>query len=221
MVQPLRDPAAPPAPEVHPGGGPQAAPPGRRGRARVDRSVDAALLTGFASGDPVGATTFVRRFQGNVYGLALSVTHDPALAEDVAQEAFVRAWRAAATYDVRRASVATWLLTITRNTAIDAVRARRATPITPLMLEDLVHETLSPGGNPADTAADRLDSVRALQRLAAGHPEQARAVVLAVLGGRTAVEVSEHENIPVGTAKTRIRSGLMRLRAAMQEDAER
>jgi RNA polymerase sigma factor (sigma-70 family) len=224
--------AAPPAPRAHGAGAARPSPtgrqghpgwqghPGRQGRPRADRSADAALLAGFAEGDPAGATTFVRRFQGNVYGLALSVTHDPALAEDVAQEAFVRAWRAAGTYDVRRASVATWLLTITRNAAIDAVRARRVTPISPLMLEDLVQETLSVG-NPADTAVDRLDSARALEALAALHPEQARAVALAVLGGRTAAEVGEHENIPLGTAKTRIRTGLMRLRAAMQEDAGR
>jgi RNA polymerase sigma factor (sigma-70 family) len=187
---------------------------------RADRAADAALVAGLGLGDPPASTAFVRRFQGKVYGLALSITRDPATAEDVAQEAFVRAWRAGATYDVRRASVTTWLLTITRNTAIDAVRARRATPITPLMLEDLLQDTMS-GTSPADTTPDRLDSARALERLAAHHPEQARAVVLAVLGGRTAAEVSEHENIPLGTAKTRIRTGLMRLREALRDNPGR
>ena len=60
--------------------------------------------------------------------MALSVTHDPSLADDVAQEAFLRAWRSAATYDGLRGSVSAWLLTITRNAAIDAVRARRLVP---------------------------------------------------------------------------------------------
>jgi RNA polymerase sigma-70 factor (ECF subfamily) len=171
-----------------------------------------------AVGDPPAATAFVRRFQGNVYGLALSITRDRALAEDVAQDAFLRAWRAAATYDPGRAAVTTWLLTITRNTAIDAVRARRTTPTAPEVLEGVLQETLA-GSDPAEAAAHRLDTARALRHLAALHPSQARAVVLAVVGGCTAVEVSEHESIPLGTAKTRIRTGLMRLRESMREDA--
>ncbi|MDQ4084696.1 MAG: sigma-70 family RNA polymerase sigma factor [Actinomycetota bacterium] len=185
---------------------------------RADRAADAALVAGLAVGDPPAATAFVRRFQGNVFGLALSITRDPALAEDVSQEAFLRAWRAASTYDPGRASVMTWLLTITRNTAIDAVRARRSTPTSPELLEAVLQDTFT-GNDPADIAMHRLDSARALQHLAALHPTQARAVVLAVVGGCTAVEVSEHERIPLGTAKTRIRTGLMRLRTAMQEES--
>jgi RNA polymerase sigma factor (sigma-70 family) len=185
---------------------------------RADRAADAALVAGLAVGDPPAATAFVRRFQGKVFGLALSITRDPALAEDVSQEAFVRAWRSGSTYDPGRASVTTWLLTITRNTAIDAVRARRTTPASPELLEDVLQETFA-GSDPADAAIHRLDSARALQHLAALHPSQARAVVLAVVGGCTAVEVSEHESIPLGTAKTRIRTGLMRLRTAMQEES--
>lgn len=184
---------------------------------RTDRTADAALVAGLSLGDPPAATAFVRRFQGNVFGLALSITRDPALAEDVAQEAFVRAWRAAATYDPRRAAVTTWLLTITRNAAIDAVRARRNHPTSPQLLEDLVQDTMA-GSDTEETAIHRVESTRALQHLATLHPSQARAVVLAVVGGCTAVEVSEHEQIPLGTAKTRIRTGLMRLRATMQEE---
>ena len=185
---------------------------------RADRAADAALVAGLALGDPPAATAFVRRFQGNVYGLALSITREPATAEDVSQEAFVRAWRAASTYDPGRASVTTWLLTITRNTAIDAVRARRNSPISPQLLEDVVQDTMS-GSDTAETALHKVESTRALRHLAALQPAQARAVVLAVIGGCTAAEVSEHEHIPLGTAKTRIRTGLMRLRTAMQEES--
>ncbi len=65
-------------------------------------AADDALLAGFGMGDPEAATAFVRRHQARVFGLARSIVGDPALAEDVAQEAFVRAWRHAAAYDARR-----------------------------------------------------------------------------------------------------------------------
>ncbi|MCK0112819.1 sigma-70 family RNA polymerase sigma factor [Ornithinimicrobium sp. F0845] len=180
---------------------------------RADRAADASLLAGLALADPQAADAFVRRFQGAVFGLALSITRDPGLAEDVSQEVFVKAWRAADSYDIRRASVLTWLLTITRNTAIDAVRARRPVPTDGEFLDQLVEDTL---GSPdlAETTAHRLETERAVQRLHQLSPSQARAVVLAVVGGCTAREVSEREQIPLGTAKTRIRDGLQRLRAA-------
>ena len=78
-----------------------------------------------AAGDADAASAFVGRFQRRVYGLALTITGEARTAEDVAQEALLRAWRHAAAYDPRRGSVATWLLTITRNVAIDMVRVRR------------------------------------------------------------------------------------------------
>jgi RNA polymerase sigma-70 factor (ECF subfamily) len=162
----------------------------------------------------------VRRFQDAVYGLAVSVTRDRALAEDVSQEVFVRAWRAAGNYDPRRASALTWLLTITRNAAIDAVRARRPTPVLAETLERLLDVTLRCDDEADSTegpALLALESERALAHLRALPPEQARAVALAVLGGCTAAEVGRHEDIPLGTAKSRIRAGLRRLRDTLKE----
>lgn len=183
---------------------------------RADRASDAALVAGVAVGDQTAVTAFVRRFQSAVFGLAVSITRDAAVAEDVAQEVFVRAWRAAAGYDTRRGSVLTWLLTITRNAAIDVVRARRATPIDGDVLEQIINDTVQ-GPDPAESALRRVESDKAVERLRALAPEQARAVVLAVVAGCTAAEVSEQEGIPLGTAKTRIRSGLRRLRAGMEQ----
>lgn len=180
----------------------------------ADRAGDAALVAGLALDDQLAAITFVRRFQARVYGLAVSITRDPGMAQDVAQEAFVRAWRAAGSYDARRASVLTWLLTITRNAAIDAVRAKRPTPTDSHLLEELVTATMHAPSAEDDVVrqAERDDAVEHLRSLPT---EQARAVVLAVIGGRTAAEVSEHEGIPLGTAKTRIRTGLRRVRESM------
>src|SRR5690606_9101368 len=97
---------------------------------RADRADDAALLAGLALGDAAVSAAFVRRFQGAVYGLAVSITRDPRAAEDVSQEVFLRVWRAADTYDVRRASVLTWILTTPatpRSTPSGPAAARRPT----------------------------------------------------------------------------------------------
>lgn len=185
---------------------------------RADRAADAALLAGLALNDADVSAAFVRRFQSAVYGMAVSITRDAALAEDVAQEVFVKAWKAAGGYDVRRASVLTWLLTITRNAAIDAVRARRSRPTDDDLLGQLIDDTLASEPDLQESALHRIETEQAVRRLHALAPEQARAVVLAVLGGCTGAEVAAREGIPLGTAKTRIRAGLHRLRELMEAD---
>ena len=175
---------------------------------------DDTLLASFALGDPDAAAAFIRRYQGRIYGLARSMVGDPALAEDVAQEAFLRAWRHAPAYDPRRGSVHTWLLVITRNLAIDAMRMRRAQPVDPAALGDLDVEA-GPHGSPEALAEVSAD-VRAVRVALAELPvEQRQALVLAALCGRTAKEISEIEAIPLGTAKTRIRTGLLKVRSSM------
>src|SRR3954463_11423637 len=104
---------------------------------RTDELSDESLLAGLGAGDRRAAAAFVRRFERRVYGLALTVVGDRVLAEDVAQGALTRAWRHAQAYDPRRGSVATWLLTITRNLAVDAVRLRRADPRAPADVAEL------------------------------------------------------------------------------------
>lgn len=174
---------------------------------------DDTLLAGFALGDADAAAAFIRRYQGRVYGLARSMVTDASLAEDVAQEAFVRAWRHAPAYDSRRGSVHTWLLVITRNLAIDAMRMRRAQPVDPSVFGELDEATNDASPERLAEAHDEVREVR--QALAGLPPEQRRALVLAALCGRTAKEISESEQIPLGTAKTRIRTGLLKVRSAM------
>jgi len=178
---------------------------------------DEALLAGLTFGDPEAGRAFVQRFQGRVYGLAVGVLRDPVLAEDIAQEAFLRAWRHGATYDPRRGTVAAWLLRITRNLAIDALRLRRAEVMDP----DVLAAVAPPGDDSVEEAAlisTGADEVRqALRRLP---EEQARALMLAAFYGRTAEEISRSEAIPLGTAKTRIRLGLRRIRALLTTPAE-
>ncbi len=163
-----------------------------------------------AAGDARAAAAFVRRDQSRVFGLALTIVGIPAVAEEVAQEAFVRAWRFAGGYDPRRGGVAGWLLAIARNVAIDAVRLARDQPYDPEVLVRMLDRT---GDEPPDHLAE-TEPVRAA--LDALPREQRVAVVLACVYGLTAREIAQREGIPLGTAKTRIRLGLARLRDQLE-----
>ena len=179
---------------------------------------DDAVLAGLAASDPVAARVFVTRFSPRAYGLALQLVGDRVVAEDVAQEALLRAWRHAASFDARRGTVATWVLSIVRHLAIDTLRMRRSEPVDPTRLEPLI-TSFGPTDAPA-VAAELDDDARRLRVELAGLPvEQRRAVVLAAYGGLSASEVATAEQIPLGTAKTRIRAGLRRLRTAYLQDA--
>ena len=158
---------------------------------------------------------FVRRFQRRVFGLALTILGDTGAAEDVAQEVFIRAWRHAQAYDPRRGAVATWLLTITRNLAIDALRLHRPTPTEPDSLAGFADASLERGPAESALSAEEGRGVRAALGLLP--VDQRRALVLSAFHGRTAREVGEIEGIPLGTAKTRIRAGMGKLRTSLAD----
>lgn len=178
----------------------------------VGRLPDEALLSGLATGDPELAVSFVRRFQHRVFGVAVAVTGDPQLAEDISQQTFERAWRHAQIYDSRRGSVTTWLTTIAHNLAIDAVRSRRQEPVAPEDLDailDVVSDTPERHAL-ADEASSRLRAaVAELPR------EQGRALVMAGIYGMTAQQIADWEHIPLGTAKTRVRTAMGKLRTTL------
>jgi len=174
---------------------------------------DETLVAGLAAGDRDAASAFVQRFQRRVFGLARTIVPDDRAAEDIAQEAFVRAWKHAGAYDARRGSVVGWLLTITRNLAIDAVRVRRPLSFDPAAL--LGYDRAGAERGPVEHVEQADDRMRLRAALARLPEEQCRAVVLAGVLGYTAREVGEIEDIPLGTAKTRIRTALLRLRAAL------
>jgi RNA polymerase sigma-70 factor (ECF subfamily) len=175
----------------------------------VERMDDQALLAGYADGVPDVAVAFVRRFQGHVYGVALAIVGEPSLAEDVAQLALERAWRGAERYDAGKAAVKTWLTAITRNVAIDSLRTRRPAPLDPA---DMIRLLGPAEEDPQEHAvsADRASALRLAIR--ALPPEQGRALVMAGMYSMTAEEISIAEGIPLGTAKTRIRAAMRKLR---------
>lgn len=179
---------------------------------------DESLLAGLASSDPDGSAAFVRRFQGRVYGLAMTIVGDPSMAEEVAQESFMRAWRHAAAFDPSRGRVITWVLAITRNVAVDALRMRRQVPVDPDLLIGLRADSRS---DPETLGLLAHESQRVQTALADLPDEQRRAVLMSAFYGRTAREIGDIEGIPLGTAKTRIRTGLHKLRDALEVTNDR
>jgi RNA polymerase sigma factor (sigma-70 family) len=180
----------------------------------VDPS-DEALLAGYATGDPRTAAAFVRRFQGRVYGLALTIVRQPAIAEEVAQETFVRVFRHAGNYDARKGRVSTWLLSIARNLSIDVTRMKRLDPVDPeVIAAELSLTSQEPAADEADLQPDERDQLRsAITDLP---DDQRRALVLAAYMGRTAREISDLDEVPVGTIKTRIRTAMIKLRDELE-----
>jgi RNA polymerase sigma factor (sigma-70 family) len=179
-------------------------------RTDVDPS-DEALLAGFATGDPGTAAAFVRRFQGRVYGLALTIVRQPPVAEEVAQETFTRVFRHAGNYDARKGRVSTWLLSIARNLAIDVTRMRRMDPVDPdVIAAELSFSSHEPAADEMAVQPDERDQLRsAITELP---DDQRRALVLAAYMGRTAREISDLDDVPLGTVKTRIRTAMLKLR---------
>jgi RNA polymerase sigma-70 factor (ECF subfamily) len=180
---------------------------------------DEALLAGLGAGDSRAAAAFVRRFQARVYGLALTIVRDPGAAQDVTQETFIRVWRNAASFDARRGRVAPWLLTIARNLAVDAARLRGVQPMDPNVLA----ASLQLGGSAsapdeAEPAPDERERLR--EAILDLPPDQRSALVQAAYLGRTAREIGELDGVPLGTVKTRIRTAMIRLRAALEGSHE-
>jgi RNA polymerase sigma-70 factor (ECF subfamily) len=180
----------------------------------LEDASDDALLAGLMTDDPELAVAFVRRFQHKVFGVAIAVTRDVQLAEDVAQRTFERAWRHAQVYDWRRGSVRTWLTSIARNLAIDAVRARKALPVDPSDLAPLL-EAVTQSPERQAIADETSQEVRSA--VADLPPAQARAVAMAGMYGMTAQQIADAERVPVGTAKTRIRTALGKLRVSLSD----
>jgi RNA polymerase sigma-70 factor (ECF subfamily) len=184
----------------------------------ADRLPDETLLAGLGAGDPELSIAFVRRYQRIVFGVAQTIISDPTAAEDVAQQTFEQAWRHAQVYDPRRGTVRAWLTTIAHNLAVDVLRARTSAPVDPDDLPSLLTAVTDTPERHA-VANDRAAGLRrALGRLPGA---QARAVAMAGIYGMTARQIADAEQVPLGTAKTRIRDGMAKLRDAyLPEDAE-
>jgi RNA polymerase sigma-70 factor, ECF subfamily len=172
---------------------------------------DRAAFDRMARGDQDALAEIYDRHGRLVYSLAFRILRDQSDAEDVVQDVFSQAWRQASRYDASRGSVLGWLLTLTRSRAIDRLRGRRSRP-EPSTDESALNSIPDPAA-PADVLAASaaqathlraaLDGLTVLQRVA---------IELAFYEGLTHSEIAERLELPLGTVKTRIRQGLLKLR---------
>ncbi len=175
-------------------------------------------MRAFAAHDPAAADALYRRFAGRIYGLGLVMLGGDAAAQDLVQDTFVKLWRNAGRYDRSRGKLETWVLLMARSLAIDAIRRRVLEARTIEGAEHPSEADPAPGPDERAVAADLTE--RARKAMASLPPEQQAALELAYLGGKTSAEISDLEGIPVGTAKTRIRAALLRLREEMAPENE-
>jgi RNA polymerase sigma-70 factor, ECF subfamily len=148
-----------------------------------------------------------------VYGMALRVVRDPAQAEEVAQEAFLDIWRTAGRFEPERGSALGWLLTIVHRKAVDRVRSAEASTRRDTTYHQQNH--IVEHDSTAEAAQASMEARRVRAALDSLTPIQREALELAYFGGYTHTEVASMLDLPVGTAKTRIRDGLIRLRDTM------
>ena len=174
-------------------------------------------MRAFARRDPRAADELYGRFAPRIYGLGMVMLGNPAHAEDLVQDTFVKVWRNAQAYDPARGSVDTWVLLIARSLAVDLIR-RKVLETRVLASQETPEASLEP--SPEENAESRDMADRARKAMEGLSPGQRAALELAYFGGKSSTEVAELEGIPVGTAKTRIRTALMKLREALEVQHE-
>jgi RNA polymerase sigma-70 factor (ECF subfamily) len=178
---------------------------------------DRAVLVLVADGQLDALQELYDKYRTMAYSIALRITADASLAEDVVQDAFLGAWRNAARYVEGRGSVKTWLLSIVHHRAVDAVRRRRPT-------SELPEPEAAPPANLTvpdiwPEVAGNLEREEIASALATLSDVQREAIELAYFGGLTQQEIAARTGAPLGTVKSRIRLGLLTMRRALIGDS--
>ena len=168
---------------------------------------EAALIARVRAGDENAMADVYDRYSGIVYAVAMRVLGNTSSAEDVVQEVFLQLWRHPHAFDADRGKLAPWLAVIARNRSIDVLRKRP-------MEDDIDELPVSTGVNLEDEAAERLAIARVRGVLAQLPQEQRRLLEMAFFEGMTHSEIAGKTGEPLGTVKTRIRTGLQALRKA-------
>lgn len=176
-----------------------------------------ALLTRAARGDEAAFAELYDATATRLHGLVVRVVRDRAQSEEVTQDAYLDIWRHCTRFDSSKGSALSWMLTIAHRKAVDRIRSVEASKA-----REVTYETTTAEREHDSTLEQvevRLDQQRVRRALASLTDTQRGAVELAYLGGHTHTEVAALLNIPLGTAKTRIRDGLIRLRDTLEVTA--
>ena len=192
-------------------------PAGGAGQAGSRRRPDelGGLLAQVARGDPDAYAAVYDRTAGQVLGIVLSVVRDPAQSEEVAQEVLLDVWRSASRFDPERGSAAAWVMTLAHRRAVDRVRSEQKAA----EREQRVASATIAYDEVTEAVEARLDRERVRRCLGSLTELQRESVTLAYYGGYTYREVAELLGVAVGTVKTRMRDGLIRLRDCLGVDA--
>jgi RNA polymerase sigma-70 factor, ECF subfamily len=170
---------------------------------------DAELLLRIQNGEEQAMALLFGRYSKIVYSVALRVLKDPASAEDVMQEIFMQMWRSPNSFVAAKGSLGGWLSVVARNRSIDTLRRKRPS-------EEIEDISLASPFNLAEDSERNLLMERARAAVVLLPPEQRKTLEMAFFDGLTHSEISEMTGDPLGTVKTRIRSGLLTLRKAFQ-----
>jgi RNA polymerase sigma-70 factor, ECF subfamily len=184
-------------------------------RSALADATSEALLVASAGGDTAAFATLYDRVVPQVLGVALRVLRDRSLAEEVTQEVLVEVWRKASRFDPDRGTASGWITTLAHRRAVDRVRSEQAARDR----DDRVSRRDQPRAfdNVADEVQTRLDHWQVRRALAELTDRQREAIELAYFGGHTYRDVAQVLGIPEGTAKSRLRDGLLRLREALED----
>src|SRR5690348_16111332 len=183
--------------------------PGERPRKAAGSEL-AGLLAKVARGDEAAFAGVYDHFAGVVYGLVRRVVRDPAQSEEVAQEVLLEVWRTASRFDPSRGSATTWIMTIAHRRAIDRVRS--ATAEAQRDQKSAAAAMVPAPDEVAEAVEGNLDRERVRRCLGSLTDLQRESITLAYYGGYTYKQVSGLLGTPIGTIKTRIRDGLIRMR---------
>jgi RNA polymerase sigma-70 factor, ECF subfamily len=186
-------------------------------RERAERLADEELMPLIGQKDPRAFEVFYDRHGGVAYSLAYRVVGERAAAEDVTQEAFISIWRSGARFDRARGSVRSWMLSIVRNRAIDALRSR-AGNAPKLNFDDDEALEQRPAKELTEEEAMQRETATEVRGAIGGLPgEQAKVIELAYFGGFSQSEIAGMLGVPLGTVKGRMRLGLEKIRGELAE----
>ncbi len=180
---------------------------------------DEEIIARLRDGESWAMSVLYDRYARLVFSLALKILNDRGAAEETVQEVFVKVWRRSREFDARRGKFSSWLTGIAHNHAIDELRRRRVRPAASEDNDDAMETVVDEGPAPLDLALQSLERRRIIDALREIPKDQRRAIELAYFEGLTQQEIATQLGEPLGTVKTRMRLGMQKLRALLEEPA--